>query len=823
MALDPRLECLPEHQGPAFRTWQLIMQTTMGKVVQTPSPAAFQFQQSLKQAKTQIDAAKVPFKSGEDFISLDSVSTNKNSDKAEGDNTSLKRKKSASSTESLSSLEDEHTFKSEGVSPWKTYEKYPDNVYGLHLEIQDFYNYISPLPQEECMRNDVVQRITNLITTIWPAAKVEVFGSFRTNLYLPTSDIDLAVFGKWESLPLYTLEKALISKDLAEAATIKVLDKATVPIIKLTDKKSKIRVDISFNTETSVKSAEMVKAYIKEFKILPYLFLTLKHFLFQRDLNEVFTGGISSYCLMLLTVSFLQLHPRVDVRKEKDVNLGVLLMEFFELYGRNFNYQKIGVKIKNGGCYVSKDEVAKELTNGEYPALLCIEDPVTLACDIGRSSYGILRVKEAFEYAFNVVDKALRNKSYFTINPHSTYLSRIICIPPELCSYRNWVGKLYANHIFVPTPIKTTPVTTVYHEVGGYNGSSNNNVRPALLPTPHSPYSPRLNMMKSPSYGPMTFFSNNQPIVITSNAPANSNSISNPPIHMQNFTMNNLVNSQGITTSSNVSMPNVGGYAYRSAYQDQQKASSHMYSPVSPSFSTQPFNTSNKTMSIYNNKGSTYITSSASITSRDIIGKTFTNSSYLQSRNNRNNGIFFKQKDDRRNNSRNSSRNTSPRDSPKLQYKEFAPTPLDTTSKNELNSSHFDDLNKNNQPRNPVEKDFHSSESAADIDYKSSTSPQSIITTSASKETIPSVKAATVPLESLSDASSCDCVIIESSNLQKLDPSIVNSKSKVSDKIVIELSDDDLSVEHGVVSAGTVNTVIALSSDSDDNSPSKHL
>ena len=40
-----------------------------------------------------------------------------------------------------------------------------------------------------------------------------------------------------------------------------------------------------------------------------------------------------------------------------------------------------------------------------------------LACDIGRSSYGILRVKEAFEYAFNVVDKALRNRLYFKINP----------------------------------------------------------------------------------------------------------------------------------------------------------------------------------------------------------------------------------------------------------------------------------------------------------------------------------------------------------------------------------------------------------------------
>jgi len=43
-----------------------------------------------------------------------------------------------------------------------------------------------------------------------------------------------------------------------------------------------------------------------EYPNLKYLVLVLKLFLLQRDLNEVFTGGISSYCLILMTVSFLQ-------------------------------------------------------------------------------------------------------------------------------------------------------------------------------------------------------------------------------------------------------------------------------------------------------------------------------------------------------------------------------------------------------------------------------------------------------------------------------------------------------------------------------------
>lgn len=67
------------------------------------------------------------------------------------------------------------------------------------------------------------------------------------------------------------------------------------------------------------------KSYIKEYKILPYLFLTLKHFLYQRDLNEVFTGGISSYCLMLLTISFLQVSVPVELTL---LNYSILLMSY---------------------------------------------------------------------------------------------------------------------------------------------------------------------------------------------------------------------------------------------------------------------------------------------------------------------------------------------------------------------------------------------------------------------------------------------------------------------------------------------------------------
>ena len=93
------------------------------------------------------------------------------------------------------------------------------------------------------------------------------------------------------------------------------------------------------------------------------------------------------------------------------------------------------------------------MVEGQFPSLLCIEDPVSkgkllliflhfnelvvlqvfffhsrsvlirsvrnfIVIDIGKSSFGIMRVKEAFEYAYNVLESALRNKHYFKINPY---------------------------------------------------------------------------------------------------------------------------------------------------------------------------------------------------------------------------------------------------------------------------------------------------------------------------------------------------------------------------------------------------------------------
>lgn len=143
---------------------------------------------------------------------------------------------------------------------------------------------------------------------------------------------------------------------IAKPGSLKVLERAAVPIIKLADDLTGIKVDISFNMANGLRAAELIKHYKKRFPAMPKLIYILKQFLYLRDLNEVYSGGLSSYALILMVVSFLQQHVREDARSGK-ANLGVLLVEFFELYGVHFNYTRTAIRITDDGAYLQKEQV----------------------------------------------------------------------------------------------------------------------------------------------------------------------------------------------------------------------------------------------------------------------------------------------------------------------------------------------------------------------------------------------------------------------------------------------------------------------------------
>jgi non-canonical poly(A) RNA polymerase PAPD5/7 len=171
---------------------------------------------------------------------------------------------------------------------------------------------------------------------------------------------------------LHSLANTVRRAGIADKVTI--IAKAKVPIIKFVTTHGRFAVDISINQLNGVSAGKMVNNFIDALPALRALVLIVKSFLAQRSMNEVFTGGLGSYSIVCLAVSFLQQHPKIR-RGEMDPtkNLGVLVLEFFEFYGLHFNYQEVGISLRDGGTYYNKTR--RGWADYKQPGLLSIEDP----------------------------------------------------------------------------------------------------------------------------------------------------------------------------------------------------------------------------------------------------------------------------------------------------------------------------------------------------------------------------------------------------------------------------------------------------------------
>ena len=123
-----------------------------------------------------------------------------------------------------------------------------------------------------------------------------------------------------------------------------------------------------------------------------YMILVLKAFLKSRGLNETYHGGLSSYLLTLLVISYLQETSKYD--HKRPLLLSEHLINFFELYGCKFNYRDLGLSIRNGGFYFKRSD--RDWENFQRPISLCVENPQDPSIDIGKAAHHFTNVQQAF-------------------------------------------------------------------------------------------------------------------------------------------------------------------------------------------------------------------------------------------------------------------------------------------------------------------------------------------------------------------------------------------------------------------------------------------
>eukprot|EP00171_Calliarthron_tuberculosum_P020666 IDg20666t1 len=122
-----------------------------------------------------------------------------------------------------------------------------------------------------------------------------------SRLFLPTSDIDMCVMGTPNDGSMEEMEKVASAVRNVEGFARKVnIIKARVSLVKLVAREGGVQCDISFGQSNGPKNVPIIRRYLQDYPALRPLLLVVKCFLQQRSLNEVYSGGLGSYGVLLL-------------------------------------------------------------------------------------------------------------------------------------------------------------------------------------------------------------------------------------------------------------------------------------------------------------------------------------------------------------------------------------------------------------------------------------------------------------------------------------------------------------------------------------------
>lgn len=270
----------------------------------------------------------------------------------------------------------------------------------LHEEICDLVDWLAPTEAEDHLRTRVWANVTALASKLWPGCQTRPYGSFSTGIYLPTGDLDVCLM-KVPGDPATELKKlAILLMQQNTVTGVEAILGARVPIVKYVDTSTDISVpvDISLNQESAISTTQFIRDGMTQLKWLKPLIFVIKLYLAQRGLGETYRGGIGSYLLAVMVTSFLQHHPILRANDtQRRTGLGHLLYGFFKHYGVDFNYHKAGISVRDNGFYFKK---ADRGWSGERPFLLAAESPLEPDADIGKNSYNIVVVRNAFAQTF---------------------------------------------------------------------------------------------------------------------------------------------------------------------------------------------------------------------------------------------------------------------------------------------------------------------------------------------------------------------------------------------------------------------------------------
>ena len=279
----------------------------------------------------------------------------------------------------------------------------------LQKDLEDYQKYIEDeIGRKKGKINGIIQQLQVIVNELDPNCKVNLYGSYSTGLCLPWSDIDTVITsddGNYEGNFLSMLNlKLMQKKDFVKEQNF--LDRASIPIIKLvSNDEFNFHIDISMSSENhfGLKTVELVKKYLEKYKVLKPIILALKTLLKNGSLNDPYKGGLSSYGLILMVVSFIQ--SEIDNEKYNEASptiLGETFLNVLGHYGIFFDYNNyviITYPVDEKADNSEKENSYQFIPNTHE---LIIVDPLNNKNNVAKSTFQFMNIKMGFLIAFMV-------------------------------------------------------------------------------------------------------------------------------------------------------------------------------------------------------------------------------------------------------------------------------------------------------------------------------------------------------------------------------------------------------------------------------------
>ncbi|CAI6334940.1 unnamed protein product [Periconia digitata] len=301
-------------------------------------------------------------------------------------------------------------------APWDiVYEKL-DNRQKLSSQISKFYQYSRPDTREAVARKNLIAQVRTHAQSSLPNHRLEVFGSERTGLALPLSDIDLRLVtleeleaprGSFPPDPLDKLELVKLLEKLKQRvsnnpAYFKTeIRYARYPLLHTVDRETGLPIQIVCSNDSS-RSRAIMQQYLNEFPYLREVFVLVKTSLDVRGLSEVYLGGLGSYSVFMMIVAALK-HTKLLSTQHDDAASS--LLRFLDFWAKvdlkegiaieppiRFNKKQVLVLTKENKALKKTDRKKRQ-----PPWMLCLQDPADETNDLGGKAYCIKHVIESIK------------------------------------------------------------------------------------------------------------------------------------------------------------------------------------------------------------------------------------------------------------------------------------------------------------------------------------------------------------------------------------------------------------------------------------------